>query len=236
MRFEQNKQLLADSEHYNLIIQSIDEAFLDSLKTVQVLQNLRQDLYNSIQSSFDIKKINNLKDAFDWLNINKIEVETCLQENQFLYNLKEKIIEIYSDEEKDHYFINIEEDIDIFNEDIENFINKTIKKNIIYKLIKEIFKKSGEDWIKNINKRIKDTDDVQSFFKLLRDTITNKRLKGLIDKNIRNYFKKKEEKEQEEQNKKHDLDNKNESDSKKPRKQRIMKKEKDYKKELISNI
>ncbi|RIB01212.1 hypothetical protein C2G38_2231525 [Gigaspora rosea] len=264
-----------DSECYDLIIQSIDEAFLDLLKTVQVLQNLRRDLYNSIQLSFDVKKINNLKDAFDWLNvllekkekiyylfneiisnyikdypngkftntqqeenffnneINKIEVETCLQEKQFLYNLKEKIIEIYSDEEKDHYFINIEEDIDIFNEDIENFI---IKKNIIYKLIREIFKESGEDWIKNISKRVKDTDDVQSFFKLLKDTITNKRLKGLIDKNIRNYFKKKEEKEQEEQNKKHDLDNKNESDFKKPRKQRIMKKEKDYKKELISNI
>ncbi|CAG8666849.1 17734_t:CDS:2, partial [Gigaspora rosea] len=134
-----------DSECYDLIIQSIDEAFLDLLKTVQVLQNLRRDLYNSIQLSFDVKKINNLKDAFDWLNINKIEVETCLQEKQFLYNLKEKIIEIYSDEEKDHYFINIEEDIDIFNEDIENFI---IKKNIIYKLIREIFKESGG--IKNI--------------------------------------------------------------------------------------
>ncbi|RIB03323.1 hypothetical protein C2G38_2225453 [Gigaspora rosea] len=187
MRFEQNKQLLADNERYDLIIQSIDEAFLDLLKTVQALQNLRRDLYNSIQSSFDVKKINNLKDAFDWLNINKIEVEPCLQEKQFLYNLKEKIIEIYSDEEKDHYFINMEEDIDIFNEDIENFINKTIKKNIIYKLIREIFKES-------------------------------------------------EEKEQEEKNKKHDLDNKNESDPKKPRKQRITKKEKNYKKELISNI
>ncbi|CAG8844415.1 14893_t:CDS:2, partial [Gigaspora margarita] len=56
--------------------------------------------------------------------IAKINDETCFSEKQFLYKLKEKFIEI---------------------ENIEDFIEKTIKKNDIYKLIKDIFKESSDE-------------------------------------------------------------------------------------------
>ncbi|CAG8720707.1 hypothetical protein C2G38_2220465 [Gigaspora rosea] len=183
MKAKQNKQLLANGECYDLIIQSIDKAFLEPSKMIQILQDLRLELYNSIQTSIDVKKINNLKDAYNWLNIilekkekiydllkniiekyiknypnrkftntqqkenffnneiDKIDDKSYLGEKQFLHKLKEKIIEIYNDEEKDHYFINLEKEIDIFNENIEDFIERTIKRNIIYKLIKEILKR-----------------------------------------------------------------------------------------------
>lgn len=142
---------------------------------------------------------------------------------------------MYNDEDKDHYFINIEDDIDIFNENIQDFINKTIKKNVIYKLIKDIFKESDNSWIKRMSKDVKDTDDEQSFFKKLRTTITNKKFRVLFDKILKDYFMKKIEKEEKQKDKKHDLDDKTEPEPKKCKYQTI-KKEKDYKKELISNI
>ncbi|RIB05387.1 hypothetical protein C2G38_2219752 [Gigaspora rosea] len=168
-----NQILLSQTRknHYNniLYIVSIDEAFLEPSKMIQILQNLRLELYNSIQTSIDVKKINNLKDAYNWLNIilekkekiydllnniiekyirnypngkftntqqeenffnneiDKIDDKSYLGEKQFLYKLKEKIIEIYNDEEKDHYFINLEKVIDISNENIEILLKELLK-------------------------------------------------------------------------------------------------------------
>ncbi|CAG8713981.1 21163_t:CDS:2 [Dentiscutata erythropus] len=42
--------------------------------------------------------------------IDKIDEKTYLYEKQFLRNLKEQINEMYNDKEKDHYFIDLEDD------------------------------------------------------------------------------------------------------------------------------
>ncbi|CAG8558268.1 17467_t:CDS:2 [Dentiscutata erythropus] len=174
IRAETNRETLVNEEHYDLIIQSLVEFVFKPPRTIQTLQNLRQELYNKItQSSYRIKKIKNLKEAFDWLidllekkekiynlfneiiinyieekyfnnEIDKIDEKTCLYKKQFLQNLKEQIYEMYNNEEKDYYFIDLKGDIDMFNKNITDFIDKTIKKNIIYKLIKEIYQENKD--------------------------------------------------------------------------------------------
>ncbi|CAG8801310.1 417_t:CDS:2, partial [Dentiscutata erythropus] len=167
---ETNRETLANEERYNLIIQSLVESVLEPPRTIQILQNLRQELYNKItQSSYRIKKIKNLKEAFDWL----IDL---LEKKEKIYNLFNEIIINYIMEypngkytnklQEEKYFNNeidkIDKktcDVDMFNENITDFIDKTIKKNVIYKLIKEIYQESGVAWVRKISKKVKDTHD-----------------------------------------------------------------------------
>ncbi|CAG8854084.1 33898_t:CDS:1, partial [Gigaspora margarita] len=200
IRNEQNKQPLADGERYDLIIQSIDESFLNTPRTLKTLQNLRRERYNSIIQSVNekVKSVKNIKEAFDWLqdllekqekiyeilnNTLKIVIHKYIKdfpkgefstkdeeffntenkkiedywylEKQFLERLKKKLIDMYNDSEKDYYFINIEEgeDYDIFN-NIQDFIDKIIKKNVIYMLIKKIFYRMP-DSVRSISKGVK---------------------------------------------------------------------------------
>ncbi|RIB29673.1 hypothetical protein C2G38_2154795 [Gigaspora rosea] len=92
--------------------------------------DLLNDIIEKYIRNYPNGKFTNTQQEEKFFNkeIDKIDDESCLQEKQFLHKLKKKIIEIYNDKEKDQYFINIEKEVDIANKNIEDFIERTIKK------------------------------------------------------------------------------------------------------------
>ncbi|CAG8829021.1 28866_t:CDS:1, partial [Dentiscutata erythropus] len=82
------------------------------------------------------------KNYFD-IEINKLD---DIEDKQNLQYLRKKIVEIYNDEDKDHYFINRDNEYYrklyiscVKFDDIQQFLQQTIKKNTLYRTIREIF-------------------------------------------------------------------------------------------------
>ncbi|CAG8797590.1 5394_t:CDS:2, partial [Cetraspora pellucida] len=126
MKEDNNKQSFEDSEKYDLLIQTLEGPFLDSLHT---------------------KKIDNINDAFEFLFNEKGKYKnkvSCLIQELLLSYIQKfpYTAEIYKDNEHDQYFIDKsnKQFHSIYEiEDIDEFVNNIIKKNYLYKTIKEIF-------------------------------------------------------------------------------------------------
>ncbi|CAG8455348.1 15271_t:CDS:2 [Cetraspora pellucida] len=101
------------------------------------------------------------------IEINKLSNST---EKTILQNLQKKV---YQDNEKDQYFIN--KDHELFKtlckiDNVNEFTNKIIKKNYLYKLIKDIFEEDVNN-VEKFSKLVDLNDNERTLFKKIRPYI-----------------------------------------------------------------
>ncbi|CAG8810532.1 2998_t:CDS:2 [Cetraspora pellucida] len=95
----------------------------------------------------------------------------------------ETAAEIYKDNEYDQYFIDKSNNQfhSIYKiEDVDEFVNNIIKKNYLYKTIKEIF--DQENNVITFSKIVEPNDNKQFFFKKIRPLVKNQEYLNKIDK------------------------------------------------------
>ncbi|CAG8740445.1 8765_t:CDS:2 [Cetraspora pellucida] len=162
MKEDNNKQSFEDGEKYDLLIQTLKEPFLDSLYNIN----------DAFESLFDKKEKY------------KNKVSCLIQElllsyiQKFPYTAK-----IYKDNEHDQYFIdksNKQFHLIYEIEDVNEFVNNIIKKNYLYKTIKEIF--NQEDDVITFSKIVEPNDNERIFFKKIRPLVKNQEYLNKIDK------------------------------------------------------
>ncbi|CAG8819589.1 24971_t:CDS:2, partial [Cetraspora pellucida] len=150
MKEDNDKQSFEDGEKYDQLIQTLEQDFLDSSCTIEQLQELRKQLFSEQKIKLNQKRIDNKYPYRDYIETlldgdyfdNKINKLTDSNEKYILQNLCRRTAEIYKDKEQDQYFIDksnkqFHSICDI--EDVNEFVNNIIKKNYLYKQIKEIF-------------------------------------------------------------------------------------------------
>ncbi|CAG8598618.1 11117_t:CDS:1, partial [Cetraspora pellucida] len=67
MKEDNDKQSFEDKEKYDLLIQTLEQTFLESSQTKEKLQKLRKQLLSERKYIINRKNIDNLNDAFDSL-------------------------------------------------------------------------------------------------------------------------------------------------------------------------
>ncbi|RIB08143.1 hypothetical protein C2G38_2045401 [Gigaspora rosea] len=232
MRLESERETLADGERYDILIQSLEQQYLDDHRNKDELQRLRRELYTTMQpqppnKDYNISYYKKIPDAqfvetladdgyFD-IEINKLDDENDKNNLQYL---RKKTFNIYNDAERDYYYVNLtnKEYQKVFDskclkiENVEDFVNKTIKKNVIYKLIRNIFH-GDETAIRAACEMVKDINDdvyVIKFFKTLRRDISPGDFRNRFDKVLKDYFD--EQSDEKRKNKKRNFDEKEEKE------------------------
>ncbi|CAG8826975.1 6683_t:CDS:2, partial [Cetraspora pellucida] len=165
MKEDNDKQSFEDGEKYNQLIQTLEQDFLDSPYNVN-------DAFNSL---FDekLKYKNKVSCLIRELLLGYIEK----------YPYGDYIETLLDDKEQDQYFIDKSNKqfysiCDI--EDVNEFVNNIIKKNYLYKQIKEIF--DQEDDVINFSKMVEPNDNERTFFKKIRLLVKNQIHLNIIDK------------------------------------------------------
>ncbi|CAG8490622.1 15329_t:CDS:2, partial [Cetraspora pellucida] len=216
MKEDNDKQSFEDGEKYDLLIQTLEQTFLDSPRTVEQLQELRKQLF----------AIDNVNDAFELLfdekqkHMNKVsclikelllgyiqifpygayietlqdgdyfdtEINKLVNQNErdVLQKLRKRTAEIYKDNDKDQYFID-KYDKQFHSicivEDVNEFVDKIIKKHYLFKIIKTIF--DNEDDVITISKMVEQKDNERTFFKKIRPFVKDQTYLNKIDKILR---------------------------------------------------
>ncbi|CAG8729141.1 13234_t:CDS:2 [Cetraspora pellucida] len=179
--FYNNKQVVLLSNDNTLArnIDRLNQTLIENDRIKNDLVNLRKHRYNTLL--YDVIE-NEMKEDNDKQSFEDGEKELLLGYiEKFPYSDYTKTL--LDDKEQDQYFIDksnkqFHSICDI--KDVDEFVNNIIKKNYLYKQIKEIF--DQEDDVINFSKMVGTNDNEQTFFKKIRPLVKNQIHLNEIDK------------------------------------------------------